>query len=158
VLPSVFTLVIGGRAARSPSIYPDDPESAHYDPAVFANQGQSGHHDTPAGEVSDHDEGTSGGEPAKHAGGQTGHHAESIEELTLRHEKEKLGFPWEPFLPERSNPYTTHHNVDELRGALGFTSEESPDADREGGAPDDRGEIGPDPDGSSKTPDPREDV
>jgi Fe2+ transport system protein FeoA len=37
VLPSVFAIVIGGRTARSPSIYPDDPESAHYDPHVFSH-------------------------------------------------------------------------------------------------------------------------
>ncbi len=32
VLPSIFAVVIGNKVARSPSIYPDDPESAHYDP------------------------------------------------------------------------------------------------------------------------------
>jgi len=29
--------------ARSPSIYPDDPESSHYDPNVYADLGHSGH-------------------------------------------------------------------------------------------------------------------
>ena len=38
VLPSIFALVIGRKAARSPSIYPDDPESMHYDPLVFAQR------------------------------------------------------------------------------------------------------------------------
>jgi multidrug efflux pump subunit AcrB len=37
VLPSVFSIVIGRKQARSPSIYPDDPESQHYDPDVFAH-------------------------------------------------------------------------------------------------------------------------
>ena len=32
VVPSIFAVVIGRKEARSPSIYPDDPESAHYDP------------------------------------------------------------------------------------------------------------------------------
>ena len=32
VLPSVFAVIIGGKVARSPSIYPDDPDSVHYDP------------------------------------------------------------------------------------------------------------------------------
>jgi multidrug efflux pump subunit AcrB len=41
VVPSVFALVIGKRAARSPSLYPDDPESAHYDPDVWAGGGSS---------------------------------------------------------------------------------------------------------------------
>lgn len=34
VLPSIFSLVIGRSVSRSPSIYPDDPESPHYDPRV----------------------------------------------------------------------------------------------------------------------------
>jgi multidrug efflux pump subunit AcrB len=37
VLPSVFAVVIGRKAARSPSIYPDDRDSAHYDPEVYAH-------------------------------------------------------------------------------------------------------------------------
>ncbi|MBV8309602.1 MAG: efflux RND transporter permease subunit [Planctomycetaceae bacterium] len=36
-VPSIFAIVIGKQAARSPSIYPDDPESAHYDPNVHAS-------------------------------------------------------------------------------------------------------------------------
>ena len=38
VVPSIFALVIGKKVARSPSIYPDDPESAHYDPNVYAGE------------------------------------------------------------------------------------------------------------------------
>ena len=38
VLPSIFAVVIGKKVARSPSIYPDDPESAHYDPNVYAGE------------------------------------------------------------------------------------------------------------------------
>jgi multidrug efflux pump subunit AcrB len=41
VVPSIFALVIGGKVAESPSIYPDDPESAHYDPNAFADRGQA---------------------------------------------------------------------------------------------------------------------
>ncbi len=37
VIPSIFALVIGRRVASSPSIYPDDPESRHYDPEVFSS-------------------------------------------------------------------------------------------------------------------------
>jgi multidrug efflux pump subunit AcrB len=37
VVPSIFALVMGRSLARSPSIYPDDPASAHYDPEVFAD-------------------------------------------------------------------------------------------------------------------------
>jgi multidrug efflux pump subunit AcrB len=54
VLPSVFAVVIGNRIARSPSIYPDDPESSHYDPNVFATEGHSGPHQPHAGEISHH--------------------------------------------------------------------------------------------------------
>ena len=43
VLPSVFALVIGRKVAHSPSIYPDDPESKHYDPKVFVDEVDPGH-------------------------------------------------------------------------------------------------------------------
>jgi multidrug efflux pump subunit AcrB len=33
IVPSVFALLMGRRTPRSPSVYPDDPDSAHYDPA-----------------------------------------------------------------------------------------------------------------------------
>ena len=42
VVPSIFALVIGRKAAHSPSIYPDDPGSPHYDPEAFAGEGKSG--------------------------------------------------------------------------------------------------------------------
>ena len=44
VLPSVFAVVIGKRVARSPSIYPDDPGSSHYDPYAFTQEGHSETH------------------------------------------------------------------------------------------------------------------
>ena len=37
VLPSMFAVVIGKKVARSPSIYPGDRESAHYDPLVLVH-------------------------------------------------------------------------------------------------------------------------
>ncbi|WP_422927175.1 efflux RND transporter permease subunit [Singulisphaera sp. PoT] len=42
VLPALFALVIGKRTPGSPSIYPDDPESRHYDPLVFADREHGG--------------------------------------------------------------------------------------------------------------------
>jgi multidrug efflux pump subunit AcrB len=42
VLPSIFAVVIGRNVPRSPSLYPDNPESAHYDPNVYA-QADGGH-------------------------------------------------------------------------------------------------------------------
>ncbi|HJT35864.1 MAG TPA: efflux RND transporter permease subunit [Pirellulales bacterium] len=44
VLPSIFAVVIGGKVHRSPSIYPDDRESAYYDPHVFDHTEHSGEH------------------------------------------------------------------------------------------------------------------
>jgi AcrB/AcrD/AcrF family len=35
VLPSIFAVVIGSRVSVSPSIYPDDPDSIHYDPHAY---------------------------------------------------------------------------------------------------------------------------
>ena len=32
IVPSVFALLMGGSKPRSPSLYPDDPDSAHYSP------------------------------------------------------------------------------------------------------------------------------
>ena len=42
VLPSIFAVVIGKRVFRSPSIYPDDRESVHYDPIGLRRRGRSG--------------------------------------------------------------------------------------------------------------------
>jgi multidrug efflux pump subunit AcrB len=42
VVPSIFALVIGRKQFESPSIYPDDPESSHYDPNAYAQQEGSG--------------------------------------------------------------------------------------------------------------------
>ncbi len=35
VLPSIFAMVIGRKEPRSPSLYPANPESAHYDPNLY---------------------------------------------------------------------------------------------------------------------------
>ncbi len=32
IVPSVFALLLGKKTPRSPSLHPDDPESAHYAP------------------------------------------------------------------------------------------------------------------------------
>ena len=37
VLPSIFAIVLGRSVARSPSLYPDDPDSVHYDPLAYAH-------------------------------------------------------------------------------------------------------------------------
>jgi multidrug efflux pump subunit AcrB len=43
ILPAIFAMVVGRRVPRSPSIYPDDPESAHYDPLVFTGRDVAEH-------------------------------------------------------------------------------------------------------------------
>ena len=41
VVPSIFAVVVGNKVARSPSVYPDDPESSYYDPHVYDRVGES---------------------------------------------------------------------------------------------------------------------
>jgi multidrug efflux pump subunit AcrB len=37
VIPAIFAVVIGKKEARSPSLYPDNPESKHYDDQLYAD-------------------------------------------------------------------------------------------------------------------------
>ncbi len=50
VVPSVFAIVIGRKKPTSPSIYPDDPESAQYDPDLHGVP-EAAHHEGAAGEA-----------------------------------------------------------------------------------------------------------
>ena len=43
VLPSIFALVIGRKKSRSPSLYPANPESTHYDPQLYGDANGSDH-------------------------------------------------------------------------------------------------------------------
>ncbi len=47
VLPSIFALVIGRKEPVSPSLYPDNPESAHYDPDLEAGPSEDQEESTP---------------------------------------------------------------------------------------------------------------
>jgi hypothetical protein len=100
VLPSIFAVVIGKTVAHSPSIYPDDPESACYDPKVFAQEGRSAHRGT-----SDHD--GESGEP---------------ETVMDREERDVLIFLRQILDEARSKRHDVvkHYTVDDLRVALGF--------------------------------------
>ncbi len=49
VLPSIFALVIGRQEPRSPSLYPANPESAHYDPEAFG-EGNGGEEEDKGGD------------------------------------------------------------------------------------------------------------
>jgi multidrug efflux pump subunit AcrB len=103
VVPSIFAMVIGRKKFHSPSIYPDDRESKHYDPHVFADQ-------------VDH--------------GPTDHHVEpSAQEVVKKHTVDELLGYLRSILHEvqsKRHEMVTHHNVDDLLGAMGFTKEGEP--------------------------------
>ncbi len=105
VLPSIFALVIGRRKAVSPSIYPDDPESTHYDPMVFVNEPPGTHHEA-------HD-------------GQRGHVAPVVPEnvaTAAQHNEDVMVF-LRRILDEarmKRHDMITHYTIDDLRVALGF--------------------------------------
>lgn len=122
VLPSVFAVVIGRRAAASPSIYPDDRESAYYDPNVFAHE--------------DHD--------------QVPVHAEEVAEprpeaaayeVVRKHtDDEIIGF-LRSMLHEiraKRKDMLTHHSVEELSDTLGFARGSKPNPTA---LPPERGEL-----------------
>jgi hypothetical protein len=48
VVPSIFALVVGRSKYHSPSVYPDDRDSAHYDPHALEGEGGSGADGPPA--------------------------------------------------------------------------------------------------------------
>ncbi len=52
ILPSIFAVVIGKQEARSPSLYPGNPQSTHYDPELGGGDGGSEGEDS-RGENSD---------------------------------------------------------------------------------------------------------
>ncbi len=110
VLPSIFAMVIGKRLAHSPSIYPDDPESKHFDPNVFVDEVGHGH--------KDHDESTE--HPARSTEHATG---------TYHQEDDALAFLRRIMDEARSkrNDMVTHYTVDDLRAALGFAKSRSDD-------------------------------
>jgi multidrug efflux pump subunit AcrB len=72
VVPSIFAVVVGKKVARSPSIYPDDPESAHYDPNCYAEPAHgdygAGPHALPEENGLDPDGGDGPDKPHPHGG------------------------------------------------------------------------------------------
>src|SRR6185437_9277036 len=99
VLPSVFAIVIGNRVAKSPSVYPDDPESVYYDPHVFdagdkSGYGESGH------EASEREANSGSGESTSESA-QSGAHAGEHGPAKGDHAFDKvLAFPWDPLAVE----------------------------------------------------------
>lgn len=119
VLPSVFAVVIGKRVAASPSIYPDDPESKHYDPRVFIDEPPHAH--------AEHAEEHGGSRVAE----AVAHAAEgaTIDRTSHATEDDVLAF-LRRILDEaraRRHDMITHYTVDDLRTALGFAKPKSDD-------------------------------
>jgi multidrug efflux pump subunit AcrB len=108
VVPSIFALVIGRKAAHSPSIYPDDPESAHYDPSVFVNEVGPGHR------------------------AESGPHGEPVRpEAVTHHNGDDVLVFLKRILDEarsKRQDMVTPYTVDDLRIALGL---EKPGSDQE---------------------------
>jgi multidrug efflux pump subunit AcrB len=132
VVPSIFAMVIGKREHHSPSIYPDDRESKHFDPDVFVDEPP--HEDGEAEMNGKHE-----GENGKHGG---------------RHKPEPTNQDVVTFLRDileesrsRRHDMTTHYTVDDLRNALGFEAQ-SPDGNGAGRVADD----GRAPDGPEHPP------
>ncbi|WP_435011991.1 efflux RND transporter permease subunit (plasmid) [Tundrisphaera lichenicola] len=127
VLPSIFALVIGKKEAHSPSIYPDDPESKHYDPTVFLNE-----------------------PPGKHRGqsdGQGGSNGHAVTGATHdgrndHKDQDALQFLREILDEARSKrrDLVTHYTVDDLKVALGF---QKPPGEEDAGSSTGGSEIGP---------------
>ena len=97
VLPSIFAVVIGRKVARSPSIYPDDPESSHYDPQVFVDE------DEPA---------TTTARSARRRACAGTHHQDDDALAFLRSILDEAR--------SKRHDMVTHYTVDDLRVALGF--------------------------------------
>jgi hypothetical protein len=101
VVPSIFAVVIGRRDPKSPSIYPDDRESAHYDPLVFVDEDPSEHD-------AEHQENGKPVLPPVAEGNES--------------EQEVLAFLRRVLDEARSKRHdmVTHYTIDDLRAALGF--------------------------------------
>ena len=124
VVPSIFALILGSKKYASTSVYPDDEDSAHYDPDAYS-EAHGEHEATEEGDGDDHDDanGESGssehhqpGRDHAHGNGHPGSHVDPAEQndhvLTflrgiLEDARSKR--------PNRLEEYT----VDDLRVALG---------------------------------------
>src|SRR5262249_12118220 len=113
---------IGKRVAVSPSIYPDDPESKHYDPRVFLNEPPPGHH-VGAGKAAEagHVRGEDHGGLSRRRG-----------EVTTPPDEDVLAFLRRILDEARAKRHdlVTHYTVDDLRVALGFEKPKSDDGPR----------------------------
>ncbi len=117
VIPSVFSVIIGRRTHHSPSIYPDDRESAHYDPNVFAGE----------------DRAPEGARQPVAAPVAAPTDEEAAYEVVSQHtDDEIMGF-LRGMLHEirlKRHEMVTHQNVDDLRTPLGFTETDTTENQR----------------------------
>jgi multidrug efflux pump subunit AcrB len=130
VVPSIFALVLGRKKNESASIYPDDPESKHYDPEVFID------------------------EPPHAANGRVEANGKHGDPGGVDVTNEEVVTLLRQFLLEsRSNRHdmTTHYTVDDLRYALGFAAN-GPDGLGNVPRPPDRSESGPTLDDTNPPP------
>ena len=70
VVPSIFALVIGRKQFASPSIYPEDPESIHFDPESDGQEPEGGRDDHADGPSNGHANGHGNGHAGNGAGGK----------------------------------------------------------------------------------------
>jgi len=106
VLPSIFALVIGKKQSESPSVYPDDPESKHYDPTVFLNEAPGSRHHQANGH-----------------GGRGHTVVESNQDDRQGPSNQDALLFLRQILDEarsKRHDLVTHYTVDDLRVALGF--------------------------------------
>jgi multidrug efflux pump subunit AcrB len=117
VIPAIFTVVIGRRAHRSPSIYPDDRESAYYDPNVFADEErQPEPQPTPKQERFDE---------------------EIANEVVAHHTDDEILGVLRSMLREirsKRDEMVTHSSADDLLSPLGFAKSGTPDGGGDPGA------------------------
>ena len=114
VLPSIFALVIGRKVASSPSIYPDDPESKHYDPMVFVNEVDP----ATATATTPHDAGHDAATPTAHDVGGPGTSSEDVLVFLRRILDEARS---------KRHDMVTHYTVDDLRGRPRLRQAETPE-------------------------------
>jgi hypothetical protein len=133
VLPSIFALVVGKRVAKSPSIYPDDPASAHFDPAVFVDETES------QLESAAHDGKTQAaqalpGEPRPLAVGEPVVAQTAAGQNAINENAEAVAFLGRILNEarrQRRHDMTTRYTVEDLLVALGFSA---PSEDGQGGS------------------------
>jgi len=134
VIPSVFSVVIGKKKYGSTSVYPDDQESPHYDPDVYAEPAEEGHNGDSGqprsnGKAASNGKSDQNGKPSKsteHHGrnGHDGQNGQDGESDPAENNDEVLIFLRHILEDARSKRpnRVAEYTVDDLRAALGVAS------------------------------------